>query len=127
MKEKKALKKIFNEKIYIDIFGTNIYFFDDKEKYNKALDYREGTSYNCHLGVAYKSTLENKDTKEENTIYMLGLFNGDKSCLMHECIHIALFIMEDIGQALSYKDEVLPYLAQTIFIEAQNFMDKRDK
>ena len=121
MTSKQATKELFDEIIYIDLFNRSVFFYSDVEKYKKAIAYRDGIEHEVSSAISYRSVLE------DDVIYMIGIFNNSINCLVHESVHIASFIMEDIGQKLDYQDELLPYLTQGIFQGCLDYMKKENK
>lgn len=107
---KKEIEKLRKKThFYIDLFGKNIHFCQDREKYKElvlSFGYEIDVSEQ-HMGLMWIEPKENR--------CFIGVFENDKSILVHEATHCALRIMEAIGQDLNYKDEVLPYLIERIY------------
>lgn len=118
MTKKEITKLRKDTHFYINLFGRNIHFCQDIAQY-KELVLSFGYEIDIteqHMGIMWISP--------ENRLF-IGVFDNDKSILVHESIHCALRIMESIGQDLNYKDEVLPYLAERIYVKCiEKWKDK---
>lgn len=119
MTNREAKKLACKTHFYNDTLGQYYHFIDNKEDYEKLMDWM-----GIHVSTLFNGRcekIENGDSGEIRII--IGLFNNDDSTLVHECIHAGLFTMEEIGQKVPYDDEFLPYLTSWIFIECKKKMN----
>ena len=118
---KKEINKLFKDShFYVDIFGVNVNFANNKDDF-LFLQKHFNLDESRLMGGRCTSFIIN-ETGEFRLL--IGLFVDDQTILAHECVHGALFIMEHIGQSLTYNDELLPYLV-SLLMEQCNLKIKR--
>jgi len=114
MKAKKILKKGY---FWLEVVRMHYYFISNKKDFLKVLKH-----YNIDRDLTHTKgrcmTLDNNG----QTIIIIASFVDDLSVLVHECVHAALFTFDYMGQDLSYNDELLPYLTDTIYTECVSKM-----
>ena len=107
MKASKILDKSY---FWVDVVRMHYYFIDSRKRFDKVMR---------HLGATSRAGNTNGKCvqleKGTQTMVVIGVFNGEDSTLVHECVHAGLFTLDSMGQKLSYNDELLPYLTDTIF------------
>ena len=112
-----TLKKL-EKKAYFSIytFRAHCYFFNNKEDYSNFCMKKYNVEHDMNvLGKCAWHT--NSDGINEFTV---GVFDETVSTLAHEATHLALFIMDKIGQRLTYDDEVLCYIVEEIVHKLQD-------
>lgn len=118
MTKKEIIKLRKDTHFYIDMFGKNVHFCQDKESYKELL-----LSFGCEIDLENCQGLMWKDERDNRCF--IGVFENDKSILVHESVHCALRIMEAVNQDLNYKDECLPYLTDLIYMKCiEKWKDK---
>lgn len=119
----RQINKIANKDnlLTIDMFGVKIYFFNKLEDFRTICEWRSYYSDTIGTGLFYHSVLVNNETKEEDSVYLIGVFNKELSTLVHEATHCGLAIIDYIGHSTNKNDEILPYLIGHI---VNNFKDK---
>lgn len=111
----KVRKKIKKTYFQDNIFCMHYYFTTSKKVYNWFMDYFKLEKENLN-GINGRCLLA---TAHGEHIIFIGYFNGGLDVLCHEVTHAALFTLEQVGQELSYNDELLAYLNGYIFRECQ--------
>ena len=95
--------------IWLDVVNMHYYYVDSRKKYRKVL---------TNFGVTSNSSGKNGKcislTSDGQAVIVIGVFSGNTSTLVHECVHAGLFTLDYMGQELSYGDELLPYLVDTL-------------
>lgn len=126
MTQKEANKLFTKNRVVIDLFRQAVSFFFTREDFNIALDWR-GDKYNSSSsdGCAYESILVHNETKAEETVYMVGIFTRDIDTIVHECTHISIIILNNIGyEAKDKYDEIMPYMVGFLSKQAYQLMEK---
>ena len=125
MTQKEANKLFKKNRVNVDLLFQYVHVFFTKEDYNNALLWREGATHKTYIGVAYESILENNETNEESHLFMIGIFVNDSEVVVHECAHMARFLLNYIEQPLNDKhDEMMPYLVQYLYSQIIPMMKK---
>lgn len=129
MTQKQANAHFKKNRIYIDVFTQYVFVFFTKDDWEKAFKFRECDEYNHDIypasGFSYKSVLENHETKTNDTLFAIGIFENDPSIVVHECVHMAGEILEFIQyKEQKQGDEISAYLTQFLFREVSRMMEK---
>lgn len=79
-------------KVNVDPFGAVVYFYTDEEKLQRAVKKRSPLTdlepLDAHAGCTYQvSPLQ----------FHVGVFDGTLNCITHECLHVVMSLMDDVG------------------------------
>jgi hypothetical protein len=99
----------------IPIFGGRVILFDNKGRYN---EYR----LDIGVGVIDLDSSNGRYDKlvgpNKQVVYMCGVFNGQRSALVHELYHISSTIIDDTG--IGHGGETGAYLIGYIMEQVEN-------
>ena len=110
----KEIEKLFKKcHFYNDMYSKYFYFTQSQEELGEMLKHI-GVEHSFAGGCAIIDTDVNNIDR-----YFIGVFDNNKGSLAHECVHIASFLYERIGQKLSYDDENFCYLVGWLFEECE--------
>jgi len=111
-KMRKLLKKSF---FNIHTFKAWCFFSNNKDEFEELLKYHHADE--TDMNVSGKCIWLERNGYNK---FFIGVFDGSVSTLAHEATHLALFIMNKIGQQLSYDDELVCYLVEEIVEKNKN-------
>jgi hypothetical protein len=109
----KKIDKLFKKAHFtVPLFQCDCYFFDSQDAYKKA-------AQSIGVDIITKGTAGKVDVLIHDDdgieMYFIGVFDNRKSTAVHEAVHVALFICENVGiDARNDSGEVVSYLTQRI-------------
>lgn len=119
------INKLLKDSFFcIDVFGYGIYIVFDIKAFNKIDKYFLGDS---HKYLELKNGATRSYYLENGQRSVIGIFDNKIQTMVHESVHIALFILHHINHSITEFDEILPYLTDTIFNEVYNRWIVKDK
>ena len=121
----KEINRIMKKgQIKLDMFGSSINVFFNRDEYNTLMRWRGHQEDFSSNGCAIHSCLESVDTKETNDHFIIGIFKDDLSTIVHEATHISLMFCDFIGHQVTKNDEIVPYLNGYIVKEIMKLKSK---
>lgn len=109
----------------IPIYGQVIYFFDNLDSWNAVREWFGHDPYEPG-SVGISSWYRHKDTGKK--YYALGVFDGDLGTLVHESVHVATDMCEDLGiQFSGEQNEPIAYLIDYIFTNLRKYVEQPEK
>lgn len=98
----------------VPLYFGHVYIFDSKEKLRQAEEYLTKKPADLPSSLGCAKHLES--TKGEH-LFLVGVFNGETSTLVHELAHITFFILSTAGVPLEEKgtNEAYCYLLDALF------------
>ena len=114
-------------KFEIPLYNGTVVFFNDPEKFQKALVMCGGPGDVIEVGtLGMCAPMVNEKTGER--AYLLGVFDGQPRTLVHECGHLAL----QVAGAMNFdagcgSGEPFCYLLDAVFGKTEPYLKKNKK
>lgn len=95
------------------MYGGTMWLVQDDKTWQRCIAYLGCETRGAARGKAFAA--QHKQTGE--LVYLIGVFDGGLSTLVHECAHLAFWILRDVGIKLQggKTNESYCYLIQTLF------------
>jgi len=122
MKKPKWPKK-HCKRVKVHLYGSHIFAFNNRKHFAKAADYL-GTDL-PQVGIDGLS-VQLEHTENGSSIYLLGVFDGKLSTLVHEVAHIAHFVTARAGFDSGVGNgEPYAYLIGHMFDKLEKFIKEK--
>lgn len=99
----------------VPLYFGRVYIFDNKEKMRQAEEYLRKKPCELSPGTGRAMQLLNEDGS--GIVFLVGVFNGSTSTLVHELAHAAFFILGEAGVPVENygTNEAYCYLLDSLF------------
>lgn len=101
----------------VPLYSGRVLICVTRDAYNRAHKKYLG-SEDKHLSGVFGTSRRGSD-KDKNSVYLVGVFEGGDTTLVHELVHVTFSILSHSGVPISVKhDEAFAYLMDSLYTAA---------
>lgn len=108
----------YKAKVELAPYQRKAYLFTSYKQYKRAMECMTKEEFNIEDASGMCTPL----TKNNKFVYFIGVFNREKSTLVHELGHMAIFIAKGIGYDPKNESEPFCYLMGNTFRKFEKYI-----